>query len=68
MGAKKTDFYELWQISTEQWCQSPAFTLTPQTASALTTTLGAHVMPIEDLLHEAYQYVITATLQSNTVE
>ena len=52
----------------EQWCQSPAFTLTPQTVSALTTTLSAHAMLIEDLLNEAYQYVITATLQSDPDE
>ena len=52
----------------EQWCQSPAFTLTPQTVSALTTTLSAHAMLIEDLLTEAYQYVITATLQSDPDE
>ena len=52
----------------EQWCQSPAFTLTPQTVSALTTTLGVHAMLIEDLLNEAYQYVITARLQSDPVE
>ena len=52
----------------KQWCQSPAFTLTPQTVSALTTTLSAHAMLIEDLLNEAYQYVITATLQSDPDE
>ena len=52
----------------EQWCQSPEFTLTPLTISALTTTLSAHAMLIEDLLNEAYQYVITATLQIDPVE
>ena len=36
--------------------------------SALTTTLCAHAMLIEDLLNEAYQYVITARLQSDPVE
>ena len=52
----------------EKWCQFPAFTLTPQTVSALTNTLCAHPMLIEDLLNEAYQYVITARLQSDPVE
>ena len=51
----------------EQWCQSPAFTLTPQTGSALTTRC-AHAMLMEDLLNEAYQYAITARLQSDPVE
>ena len=46
----------------EQWCQFPAFTVTPQTVSALTTTLCAHAMLIEDLLNEAYQYVTSARL------
>ena len=46
----------------------PAYTLTPQTVSALTTTLCAHAMLIEDLLNEAYQYVITARLQIDQVE
>ena len=36
---------------------------------ALTTTLCAHAMLIEeDLLNETYQYLITARLQSNPVE
>ena len=43
-------------------------TLTPQTVSALTTTLSVHAMLIEELLNEAYQYVITATLQSDPDE
>ena len=46
----------------------PVFTLTPQIVSALTTTLCVHAMLIEDLLNEAYQYVITARLQSDPVE
>ena len=43
-------------------------TLTPQTVSALTTTLSVHAMLIEELLSEAYRYVITATLQSDPDE
>ena len=46
----------------------PAFTLTPQTASALATIFRAHAKLIEDLFNEAYQYVITARLQSDPVE
>ena len=46
----------------------PAYTLTPQTVSALTTTLCAHAMLIEDLLNETYQYLITTRLQSDPVE
>ena len=46
----------------------PAFTLTPQTVSALTTTLCAHAMLIGELLNEAYQYVITAILQNDPFE
>ena len=52
----------------EQRCQSPAFTLTPQTVSALNTTLCAHAMLIDDLLNEACQYMINARLQSDPVE
>ena len=46
----------------------PAFTLTPQIVSALTTTFCAHAMLREDLLNEGYKYVITARLQSDPVE
>ena len=46
----------------------PVFTLTPQFVSALTTTLCVYAMLIEDLLNEAYQYVITARLQSDPIE
>ena len=68
MGTKKTEFLRALAEQIEQWGQSPAFTLTSQTASALTTTLCAHAMLIEDLLNETYQYVITARLQSDPVE
>ena len=53
----------------EQQCQSPEFTLRPQAVSALTTTLCAYAMLLEDLLNEAYhQSVITARLQNGPVE
>ena len=35
---------------------------------SLTTTLCAHALLIEDLLNEAYQYVITGRLQIDPVE
>ena len=64
----KNCFFRTLADQIEQWCQSSALTLTPQTVSALTTTLSVHAMLIEDLLNEAYQYVITATLQSDPDE
>ena len=66
-GDQKAVFIRTLADQIEQWCQSPAFTLTPHTGSAL-TTLCAHAMLIEDVLNEAYQYVITARLQSDPVE
>ena len=36
---KKTEFLRTLADWIEQWCQSPALTLTPQTASALTSAL-----------------------------
>ena len=38
-GDKKTEFLRTLADWIEQWCQSPALTLTPQTASALTSAL-----------------------------
>ena len=68
METKKTVFLRTLADQIEQWCQSLAFTLTPQTASALTTTFCAHDMLIEASLNEAYQYVTTARLQNDPVE
>ena len=65
---RKTEFLRALADWIEQWCQSPTFTLTPQTASALTTTLRSHAMLIDNLLNETYQYVITARLQNDPVE
>ena len=62
MGDKKLSFVRALVDWIGQWYQSPVFTLTPQSASALTPTLRAHAMLIDDLLNEAYQYVITARL------
>ena len=61
MGTK-TEFLRTLADWIEQWCHSIAFPLIPQTASTLTTTLRVHAMLIDNLLNEAYQYVITATL------
>ena len=37
-----------------QWCQSSAFIVTPQTTTALNTTLRIHAMLIDDVLNEIY--------------
>ena len=65
MGREKLSFRALadW---IEQWYQSPAFTLSRQTASTLTTILCVHAMLIDDLLNGAY--LITARLQSDPVD
>ena len=66
INGEKTEILRALADWIEQWCHSPAFTLTPQTASALTAILHAHAILIDDLLNEAY--VITAKLQSDPVE
>ena len=50
---KKTEFLRALADWIEHWCQSSAVTLTPQTASELTTILCAHAMFIDDLLNAA---------------
>ena len=66
---KKTEFLRtLVDGGLNNGCHSPVFTLTPQTASALTTTLRTHALVIDGLLNETYQYVITARLQSDPVK
>ena len=67
-GDKKTDFYRTLADWTEQWCQSPAFTLTAQTASGLTVTLHSHALLIDELINEGYSFVLTARLQSDPIE
>ena len=47
-GDKKTEFSRALEDWIEQWQQSPVFTLTPQTASALTATRRTHAMLIDD--------------------
>ena len=65
MGREKLSFRALadW---IEQWYQSPAFTLSRQTACTLTTILCVHTMLIDDLLSGTY--VITARLQIDPVD
>ena len=52
----------------ENWKQSPAFRLTPQTASALIVTLRAQALLIDELLEEGYLFVLTGRLQSDPIE
>ena len=67
-GDKKTDFYRALADWIEQWCQSPHFTLTAQTASALTSTLRSHAILIDELVNEGYSFVMTSRLQSDPIE
>ena len=64
VNGNKTEFLRALTDWIEQLYQSPEFTLTPENASGLTTTLRAHAMLIVDLLNEANQYMITDRLQS----
>ena len=67
-GDKKTDFYRALADWIEQWCQSPHFTLTAQTASSLTSTLRSHAILIDELVNEGYSFVMTSRLQSDPIE
>ena len=67
-GDKKSDFYRALADWIEQWCQSPHFTLTAQTASALTSTLRSHAILIDELVNEGYSFVMTSRLQSDPIE
>ena len=67
-GDKKTDFYRALADWIEQWCQSPHFTLTAQTASALTSTLRSHAILIDELVNEGYSFVMTSRLQSDPIK
>ena len=52
----------------DEWCASPYFSLTRQTAHAFVTTLRASALLIEDLLREGYDYVLLARLLSDALE
>ena len=68
LGDKKTDFLRAMSNWVERWCESPAFTLTGQTAAALVNTLRAHAMLIDELLDDGYDFIMTARLQSDPIE
>lgn len=67
-GDNKTDFYKSLASWIDNWRESPAFTLTTQTASAFTFTLRSQAMLIDELLGDGYQYVLTGRLQSDPIE
>ena len=51
-----------------EWSTSPNFTLSPQTTTALVTTLRASASLTEELLQGGYDYVLTARFQSDPLE
>ena len=68
LGDQKTDYYRALADWIEEWCQSPHFTLTTQTASALTKTFRSQALLIDELLSDGYSYVMTSHLQSDLIE
>ena len=66
-GDKKTKFLRVLAFWVGLWCDSPYFTLTPQTKHALVTTLRAQAALIDELLNDDYQFVRTARLQSDPI-
>ena len=67
-GDKKTEFYREFANWIDKWSISPSFTLTKQTASALSSTLRAQSLLISELLDCGYEYVLTSRLQSDPIE
>ena len=72
-GDKKPEFLRKFADWIDEWhdeklpgCQK--FTLSAQTASALTRTLRGQAALIEDLLSEGYKYILTARFQSDPLE
>ena len=61
-----TDWIQNWQEKKIPNCEK--FTLTSQTASALVRTLKFHALPIEDLLAEGYDFIMTSRFQSDLFE
>ena len=68
LGDQKTDYYRALADWIEEWCQSPHFTLTTQTTSALTKTIRSQALLIDELLSDGYSYVMTFCLQSDPIE
>lgn len=60
------DWLKSWQDGKIPNCEK--FTLSAQTNAAMVRTLLCHANLIEDLLHEQYQFVLTARFQSDPVE
>ena len=67
-GDGKIEFFRKLADWIEKWQESPYFTLTPHTSSALIATLRAQASLIEDLLKEGYDYVLVARFQSDPLE
>ena len=69
-GDGKTDFLNQFAIWLENWSKSGSgmFCLTKQTSDALIRTLRAQALLIEELLQEDYAYILTARLQSDSIE
>ena len=67
-GDGKIEFLREFADWLEEWNQCPSFTLTPQTFSALVTTLRAQALLVEELLGEDYEFVMMGRFQSDPVE
>ncbi|MEO0684954.1 MAG: hypothetical protein AAFY76_07890, partial [Cyanobacteria bacterium J06649_11] len=64
----KTNFFRHLAFWVQEFSQSPAFTFTAQTPSALINTLRSQAMLIDELLEDGYDYVMTGRLQSDPIE
>ena len=67
-GDVKPEFFNAFADWIEEWSESPAFTLTPQTATAIIRTLRAQSMLVKDLLSEGYEYILVIRFQSDLLE
>ena len=67
-GDGKIEFFRQLADWIELWQESPYFTLTPHTSSAMIRTLRAQASLIEDLLADDYDYVLVARFQSDPLE
>lgn len=64
----KTKFFRYFAFWVQAFSQSPTFTFTAQTSSALINTLRSQAMLIDELLEDGYDYVMTGRLQSDPIE
>ena len=68
-GDNKPQFLRKFADWVDKWTTSSAkYTLSPQTANALSVTLRGTASLIEDLLEEGYRYVLTARFQTDPLE